>query len=318
MGLPAAASAPPLEHQVVVARTACGNLSITQLDVTGPVRKERSLMHEMLPRHAVEQLLEAYGEDGGRDARLAPRWLKAGKQQAGGLKASMPPAAFDDEDAGGAEAAARTVDASGGSETRRARERVPSSLLGSYGTPPHSVQQASGRPSGEKLCRSSGVTRKSTGMTCANSGLARKLSDGVSGPAARERRAPHRARSSSLLAGGGSGGGSLPGGGDCGAGVRAPLTHAEAAKISKHHECVTVLFADIANFTKRCSEMATSDVVLMLHQLFSLWDAMLDAYDVFKVETIGECGCSGGGKCGGRFSPWDAMLDAYDVFKVET
>lgn len=61
------------------------------------------------------------------------------------------------------------------------------------------------------------------------------------------------------------------------------------------HESVTVLFADIVGFTTFSKEVEPETVMLMLHDLFSRYDAACTELGVYKVETIGDCymACTG-------------------------
>jgi len=52
---------------------------------------------------------------------------------------------------------------------------------------------------------------------------------------------------------------------------------------------VTLLFADIVNFTKYSSNVTPNDVVNMLRELFTEFDKMCDKHAVYKVYTIGDC-----------------------------
>ncbi|KAG2434288.1 hypothetical protein HXX76_008012 [Chlamydomonas incerta] len=61
------------------------------------------------------------------------------------------------------------------------------------------------------------------------------------------------------------------------------------------HPEVTLLFADIRGFTPMCKEVSPRAVMTMLNDLFSRFDAMLDDFGVFKVETIGDCYFIAGG-----------------------
>ncbi|KAG2453348.1 hypothetical protein HYH02_001572 [Chlamydomonas schloesseri] len=61
------------------------------------------------------------------------------------------------------------------------------------------------------------------------------------------------------------------------------------------HPEVTLLFADIVGFTPMCKEVEPREVMAMLQELYSRYDAMLDECGVYKVETIGDCYFVAGG-----------------------
>jgi hypothetical protein len=65
------------------------------------------------------------------------------------------------------------------------------------------------------------------------------------------------------------------------------LTRQNVMDLATHHDDVTILFADIKDFTTMSSQLQPSQVMLMLNDLFSQFDALLEEYDVYKVETIG-------------------------------
>jgi len=58
--------------------------------------------------------------------------------------------------------------------------------------------------------------------------------------------------------------------------------------IADEHEEVTILFSDIVHFTDLASRLDTIQVVQLLNEMFSSYDALTDEYGVFKVETIGD------------------------------
>lgn len=51
---------------------------------------------------------------------------------------------------------------------------------------------------------------------------------------------------------------------------------------------VTVLFADIVNFTELASQIAPVDLVCLLNQIFSGFDGLADQYGLEKIKTIGD------------------------------
>ncbi len=58
---------------------------------------------------------------------------------------------------------------------------------------------------------------------------------------------------------------------------------------------VTIVFADIVGFTEYASTMGASELVAMLDEIFSEFDALVDKYGIEKIKTIGDAYMAVGG-----------------------
>jgi adenylate cyclase len=58
--------------------------------------------------------------------------------------------------------------------------------------------------------------------------------------------------------------------------------------IADRHESVTVLFADIVDFTKLSANIAPEELVALLDALFSEFDELVEQYQLEKIKTIGD------------------------------
>eukprot|EP00730_Choanoeca_flexa_P005203 TRINITY_DN11901_c0_g6_i1.p1 TRINITY_DN11901_c0_g6~~TRINITY_DN11901_c0_g6_i1.p1 ORF type:complete len:479 (+),score=123.04 TRINITY_DN11901_c0_g6_i1:41-1438(+) len=72
-----------------------------------------------------------------------------------------------------------------------------------------------------------------------------------------------------------------------------PKHVAEALKAGKkvepqHYDSVTIFFSDIVGFTDISGSLPPEEVMDMLDRLYTRLDGLVDRYDLFKVETIGD------------------------------
>jgi guanylate cyclase len=58
--------------------------------------------------------------------------------------------------------------------------------------------------------------------------------------------------------------------------------------IADHYDQVTILFADLVNFTPLSTELAPNEMVGLLNQIFTHFDSLVDQCGVEKIETVGD------------------------------
>jgi class 3 adenylate cyclase/integral membrane sensor domain MASE1 len=65
--------------------------------------------------------------------------------------------------------------------------------------------------------------------------------------------------------------------------------------IADHFAEVTVLFADIVNFSKLSAQLSPQDLVALLNEVFSRFDELADQHQLEKIKTIGDAYMAVGG-----------------------
>ena len=68
----------------------------------------------------------------------------------------------------------------------------------------------------------------------------------------------------------------------------AELLKNRGGTIADHYEQVSILFADIVNFTPLSAELSARQMVEMLNEIFTYFDGLTDEFDVEKIETVGD------------------------------
>lgn len=62
----------------------------------------------------------------------------------------------------------------------------------------------------------------------------------------------------------------------------------DSGTIADHYDQVSVLFADLVNFTPLSAEVSPREMVGLLNEIFSHFDSLVDQYGVEKIETVGD------------------------------
>jgi guanylate cyclase len=68
----------------------------------------------------------------------------------------------------------------------------------------------------------------------------------------------------------------------------APVLKNEARTIAEKFESASVLFADVVGFTPLSAELAPTEMVDLLNEIFSTFDALVEKYGLEKIRTIGD------------------------------
>ncbi len=83
----------------------------------------------------------------------------------------------------------------------------------------------------------------------------------------------------------------------------------QETNIADGHADVTVMFADIVNFTHMSEEMSPNETVQLLNNIFSEFDMLAEKYNIEKIKTIGDAYMAAGGLRSGPNQYVDAMAD---------
>ena len=83
----------------------------------------------------------------------------------------------------------------------------------------------------------------------------------------------------------------------------------QETNIADGHADVTVMFADIVNFTHMSEEMSPNETVHLLNDIFSEFDMLAEKYSIEKIKTIGDAYMAAGGLRSTTTHYVDAMAD---------
>ena len=83
----------------------------------------------------------------------------------------------------------------------------------------------------------------------------------------------------------------------------------QETNIADGHADVTVMFADIVNFTHMSEEMSPNETVHLLNDIFSEFDMLAEKYGIEKIKTIGDAYMAAGGLRSTSAQYVDAMAD---------
>jgi len=83
----------------------------------------------------------------------------------------------------------------------------------------------------------------------------------------------------------------------------------QETNIADGHADVTVMFADIVNFTHMSEEMSPNETVHLLNDIFSEFDLLAERHDIEKIKTIGDAYMAAGGLRAASSQYVDAMAD---------
>lgn len=69
----------------------------------------------------------------------------------------------------------------------------------------------------------------------------------------------------------------------------AAILRKENRVIADHYDEVSILFADIVDFTTLAARLSPPEVIGLLNEVFSHFDTLVESYGVEKIKTVGDC-----------------------------
>lgn len=69
----------------------------------------------------------------------------------------------------------------------------------------------------------------------------------------------------------------------------AAILKREERLVADDFDGASILFADLVGFTAMSTQMTPEDVVRLLNEVFTDFDSMVDAHEIEKIKTIGDC-----------------------------
>lgn len=65
--------------------------------------------------------------------------------------------------------------------------------------------------------------------------------------------------------------------------------------LTRDHQCVSIMFCDIVGFTNMSKQISPAEVMDLLNSMFGYFDKLTNIYDIYKLETVGDCYVAVGG-----------------------
>jgi ubiquitin carboxyl-terminal hydrolase 48 len=60
-------------------------------------------------------------------------------------------------------------------------------------------------------------------------------------------------------------------------------------QLARNHNCVSIMFCDIVEFTTMSKQISPYQVMNILNKIFGFFDKLNNTYHVYKLETVGDC-----------------------------